>query len=72
MIRYAIETTTDENTGLDKFLIVDTVTGNSIDSAYDRVDAEEICDYYNDRESEDVYNDDPGEYQEWMDFDPDC
>jgi hypothetical protein len=71
-MRYAIEAATDDNTGLDKFLIVDTVTGNSIDSAYDRADAEDICDYYNDRESEDVYSDDPGEFQEWMDFDPDC
>ena len=72
MIRYAIEVGQDESTGLEKYLVVDTVTGTAIDHAYDRADAEDICDYYNDRESEDVYNDDPGEFQEWWDFDPDC
>jgi hypothetical protein len=72
MIRYAIETTLDDNTGLECWLIVDTETGVTMDRAFDREDADEICDFYNDRGTLDLYEDDPGEYQEWMDFDPDC
>ena len=67
---YAIETARDENTGLEMFLIVNTQTGVDVDRAYDREDAEEICDYYNDREAE--YDGQPDEFTEWMDFDPDC
>lgn len=74
-MRYAIEATTDENTGLECWLIVDTVTGTTMDRAFDREDADEICDFYNDRDTVDLYEDEPyepSEYDEWMDFDPDC
>lgn len=76
MIRYAIEATTDDNTGLECWLIVDTVTGSTMDRAFDREDADDICDFYNDRDTLDLYEDDydgqPDELTEWQDFDPDC
>lgn len=72
MIRYVIESTTDDNTGLECWLIVDTVTGNALDRAFDRGDADDICDFYNDRGTLDLYEDDISEYDEWQDFDPNC
>ena len=71
-MQYAIESSIDDNTGLECWLIVDTHTGVTMDRAFDKEDAEEICDFYNDRSTVDLYEDDPGEFQEWMDFDPDC
>lgn len=73
MIRYAIEATIDDNTGLECWLIVDTVTGSTMDRAFDREDADEICDFYNDRDTLDLYDEyEPSEMDEWLDFDPDC
>lgn len=54
-MRYTVETITDDSTGLDKFLIVDSQTGSSVDSAYDSEYAGEICDFYNERD-QDVMN----------------
>ena len=57
MIRYAVETAQDASTGLDCYIVVDTHTCTSVDRAYDKAYAQEICDYYNDREVEYLYVD---------------
>ena len=81
MSRFATEKSLDENTGLDCWLVIDTLTGVVIDRAFDREDARDIADYYQDRDAEpleidefDEYEDDgqPDEFTEWQDFDPDC
>jgi RimJ/RimL family protein N-acetyltransferase len=78
-MRYAIEETLDDNTGLPCWIIVDTATGSTMDRAFDKEDAAEICDFYNDRDTLDLYEDEPEDYyyeptefDEWQDFDPDC
>jgi len=57
MIRYAVETALDENTGLECYTVIDTHTNTSVDRAFDRAYADEICDYYNDREVDYLYVD---------------
>ena len=70
---FAVERGTDENTGLECWFVVNTTTGIVVDRAFDREDAVEIAEYYQDMENDPYeYADDPGEFQEWMDFDPDC
>lgn len=75
MIRFVIEKSIDENTGLECWIVVDTLTGTVIDRAFDPDDAADIAGYYQDLEDgvpEYDEEPDPGEFQEWMDFDPDC
>jgi hypothetical protein len=75
-----IEKTIDDNTGLDCWLIVDSDTHAVLDRAFDAGDARDIADYYGDirgdalefDEIEDEYDGQPTEFDEWMDFDPDC
>jgi hypothetical protein len=73
MERFTIESTIDDNTGLECWLIVDNDTGSVIDRAFDQSDARDIRDYYQDM-ADDPYDYDgqPTELEEWMDFDPDC
>ena len=70
---FAVEKGVDDNTGLECWFVVNTNTGIVIDRAFDRESAVEIAEYYQDMETDPYeYDDDPGEFQEWMDFDPDC
>ena len=73
MVRFAIEQGLDTFTGETIWQIVEIATGTIWEHYYDAVEAQEVCDFYNDRESLDLYDEpDPGELVEWMDFDPDC
>ena len=47
-----IEQSTDENTGLDCWLIVDTTTYAVLDRAFDVSDARDLADYYADLETD--------------------
>ena len=73
MTLFAVESSRDDNTGLECWLIVNTETGAVIDRAFDRADARDIADYYQDM-ADNPYEDDgqPTELEEWMSFDPDC
>ena len=72
MIRFAIEEGRDSFTGETVWHIVETATSTIWETYYSPVEAGEVCDFYNDRESE-VYDEpDVDELTEWMDFDPDC
>ena len=74
MTQYAVESTLDENTGLECWLVVDTQTHLVVDRAFDYQDAVEFASYYQDMADEAEYEQDgqPDELTEWMDFDCDC
>lgn len=71
-MQFVIETSRDDNTGLECWLVVDTFNDCVVDRAFDRADADDICDYYNDMANDPYDIPDVSEYDEWMDFDPDC
>lgn len=74
MTNFVTESTLDDSTGLECWLVVDTRTGVVMDRMFDRQDAEETAEFFQDREDEALFEDDgqPSEYDEWMDFDSDC
>jgi hypothetical protein len=74
MSNFKAESSRDENTGLECWLVVDTRTSVVMDRLFDRQDAEETAEFFQDMEDErDLEHDgQPSEYDEWMDYDPEC
>jgi hypothetical protein len=76
MTHFATESTLDDNTGLECWLVIDTRNGAVMDRMFDRQDAVETAMFYQDMEDESVYDQEddgqPDEFTEWMDFDCDC
>jgi hypothetical protein len=74
-----IEKTTDDNTGLTCWVIMDSVSHAVLDRCFDEADARDIADYYRDvaddpyaGDDEFDYEPDVSEFDEWQDFNPDC